>query len=136
MTLACKPITTSFILMRVLIHRRYSREERGPGHRKTRSIINADVHERQARFRQCGRWTPPAGTWEDQVQSVRVYRDETTGDLTALLDWTNGHKTHHSTDVVYSRCPQKVSTVVLCSDYKHLTSSLRCCDTTRLVYYL
>jgi chromobox protein 1 len=53
-------------------------------------------------------WTPPAGSWEDQVASIEACHDENTGKLVVYLTWKNGHKTQHGTKVVYSRCPQKV----------------------------
>ncbi|KAK9413145.1 hypothetical protein SUNI508_12030 [Seiridium unicorne] len=53
-------------------------------------------------------WTPPAGSWEDQVASIDACHDENTGKLIVYLSWKNGHKTQHDTKIVYSRCPQKM----------------------------
>ena len=53
-------------------------------------------------------WQPPAGSWEDKVESVDVVQDEVNGNLMVYLVWNNGKKTKHETSVVYKRCPQKV----------------------------
>lgn len=53
-------------------------------------------------------WKPPAGTWEDLVESLDACHDENTGKLIVYITWTNGNKTQHDTKVVYKRCPQKM----------------------------
>lgn len=53
-------------------------------------------------------WKPPSGSWEDDVDSIDACEDEDTGKLIVYLNWKNGHKTKHTTDVIYKRCPQKV----------------------------
>ncbi|KAI0168994.1 heterochromatin protein one [Hypoxylon sp. FL1284] len=53
-------------------------------------------------------WKPPAGSWEDHVESIDACHDESTGKLIVYLTWRNGHKTQHDTRTVYSRCPQKM----------------------------
>lgn len=56
-----------------------------------------------------GAWQPPAGSWEDHIDSIDVAKDDMSGKLVVFLNWKNGKKTKHNTDVVYRRCPQKVS---------------------------
>lgn len=56
------------------------------------------------------KWTPPAGSWEDQIDSIDACEDEGSGKLVVYLVWKGGHKTKHDTHVIYKKCPQKVST--------------------------
>lgn len=58
-----------------------------------------------------GAWQPPAGSWEDHIDSIDVAKDDTSTKLVVFLNWKNGKKTKHSTDVVYKRCPQKVDSL-------------------------
>lgn len=53
-------------------------------------------------------WKPPAGSWEDEVQSIDACHDENSGKLIVYLTWKNGQKTQHETKVIYQRCPQKM----------------------------
>ncbi|KAJ6436769.1 High-osmolarity-induced transcription protein 1 [Purpureocillium lavendulum] len=53
-------------------------------------------------------WTPPAGSWEDEIDSISGFDDENGGKLTVYLAWKNGKKTQHPTAVVYGKCPQKM----------------------------
>ncbi|KEZ40329.1 hypothetical protein SAPIO_CDS8171 [Scedosporium apiospermum] len=55
-----------------------------------------------------GAWQPPAGSWEDHIETIDACEDEATGKLVVFLNWKNGKKTKHNTDVVYKRCPQKM----------------------------
>ncbi len=54
-------------------------------------------------------WKPPPGSWEEHVAHLDACEDEESGSLVVYLTWKNGKKTQHSTQVVYQRCPQKVS---------------------------
>jgi chromobox protein 1 len=54
-------------------------------------------------------WKPPPGSWEDLVTTLDAAQDETTNGLIVYLDWKDGHRTKHPTEVIYKRCPQKVS---------------------------
>jgi chromobox protein 1 len=54
-------------------------------------------------------WKPPPGSWEDHVASLDACEDEESGKLMVYLTWKNGQKTQHATNVIYQRCPQKVS---------------------------
>ncbi len=56
-------------------------------------------------------WKPPAGSWEDEIESIDACHDEHTGKLMVYLTWKNGQKTQHDTKVIYQRCPQKVKSV-------------------------
>lgn len=58
-------------------------------------------------------WKPPAGSWEDEVQSIDACHDENSGKLIVYLTWKNGQKTQHETKVIYQRCPQKVRNILL-----------------------
>ncbi|KAH7021612.1 uncharacterized protein B0I36DRAFT_252854, partial [Microdochium trichocladiopsis] len=51
---------------------------------------------------------PPAGSWEDEVESFNPCHDEDCGSLVVYLTWKNGQKTQHETKVIYQCCPQKV----------------------------
>lgn len=53
-------------------------------------------------------WSPPAGSWEDDIESIDACEDEGSGKLVVYLVWRNGKKTKHTTDVIYKKCPQKV----------------------------
>ncbi|ORY62608.1 chromo domain-like protein [Pseudomassariella vexata] len=54
------------------------------------------------------KWKAPAGSWEDEVESIDACHDEQSGKLVVYLTWKNGQKTQHDTKVVYTRCPQKM----------------------------
>ncbi len=54
-------------------------------------------------------WSPPAGSWEDDIESIDACQDEGVGQLMVYLVWKNGKKTRHQTSVIYKKCPQKVS---------------------------
>ncbi|KAL0941815.1 chromo domain-containing protein [Colletotrichum truncatum] len=53
-------------------------------------------------------WTLPSGSWEDEVESIDACQDEESNALVIYLNWKNGQKTKHPTEVVYKRCPQKM----------------------------
>jgi chromobox protein 1 len=53
-------------------------------------------------------WSPPSGSWDDHIESIDACEDESTGKLIVYLNWKNGQKTKHGTEVIYKRCPQKV----------------------------
>ncbi|EAA28396.1 hypothetical protein GE21DRAFT_9232 [Neurospora crassa] len=53
-------------------------------------------------------WKPPAGSWEEHIAQLDACEDEDTHKLMVYLTWKNGHKTQHTTDVIYKRCPQKM----------------------------
>ncbi|KAH6678804.1 chromo domain-containing protein [Plectosphaerella plurivora] len=53
-------------------------------------------------------WKPPSGSWEEEIETIDACEDEESGKLIVYLNWKAGHKTKHTTDVVYKRCPQKM----------------------------
>ncbi|OAA78958.1 chromo domain-containing protein [Akanthomyces lecanii RCEF 1005] len=53
-------------------------------------------------------WSPPAGSWEDDIESIDACQDEGVGQLMVYLVWKNGKKTRHQTSVIYKKCPQKM----------------------------
>ncbi|KAK3316079.1 hypothetical protein B0H66DRAFT_560303 [Apodospora peruviana] len=53
-------------------------------------------------------WKPPAGSWEDHIETLDACEDEDTHKLMVYLTWKNGQKTQHETSVIYQRCPQKM----------------------------
>lgn len=55
---------------------------------------------------------PPAGSWENHVDVVDMYREEN-GALMVYLTWKTGEKTHHPAKQAYNRCPQKVPSLAL-----------------------
>ncbi|KAK3295135.1 uncharacterized protein B0H64DRAFT_394344 [Chaetomium fimeti] len=57
-------------------------------------------------------WKPPPGSWEEHIDHLDACEDEVSGNLMVYLTWKNGHKTQHSTKVIYQRCPQKVCYVM------------------------
>lgn len=57
----------------------------------------------------------PSGSWEEDVESIDACQDEVSGALVIYLNWKNGQKTKHPTEVVYKRCPQKVSSPIVYS---------------------
>ncbi|KND90596.1 Chromatin-associated protein swi6 [Tolypocladium ophioglossoides CBS 100239] len=54
------------------------------------------------------KWSPPAGSWEDEIESIDACEDEGSGKLVVYLIWKNGRKTRHETSVIYKKCPQKM----------------------------
>lgn len=58
-------------------------------------------------------WSPPPGSWEDDVDyvdTVEETRNPSTGKLEryAYLVWNNRRKTQHPLPHTYQKCPQKV----------------------------
>ncbi|CAM1502295.1 Fc.00g042790.m01.CDS01 [Cosmosporella sp. VM-42] len=54
------------------------------------------------------KWSPPAGSWEDEIETIDACEDEGSGKLVVYLIWKNGSKTKHDTQVIYKKCPQKM----------------------------
>lgn len=54
------------------------------------------------------KWSPPAGSWEDEIDTIDACEDEGSGKLVVYLIWKNGQKTKHDTQVIYKKCPQKM----------------------------
>ncbi|KAL6696754.1 hypothetical protein J3F84DRAFT_371086 [Trichoderma pleuroticola] len=54
------------------------------------------------------KWSPPAGSWEDEIDTIDACEDEGSGRLVVYLVWKNGRKTKHDTKVIYKKCPQKM----------------------------
>ncbi|CAK7233441.1 hypothetical protein SBRCBS47491_008611 [Sporothrix bragantina] len=50
---------------------------------------------------------PPAGSWEDEVAGVEMFRSDD-GELRVFLTWKNGSKSQHAAQQAYTRCPQKI----------------------------
>lgn len=50
---------------------------------------------------------PPAGSWEDDVVDVEMFRGDD-GELRVFLTWRNGSKSQHAAQQAYLRCPQRV----------------------------
>ncbi|RFU74650.1 chromo domain-containing [Trichoderma arundinaceum] len=55
------------------------------------------------------KWSPPAGSWEDEIETIDACEDEGSGRLVVYLVWKNGRKTKHDTKVIYKKCPQKAT---------------------------
>ncbi|KAF4447012.1 putative chromatin-associated swi6 protein [Fusarium austroafricanum] len=53
-------------------------------------------------------WSPPAGSWENEIETIDACEDEGSGKLVVYLIWKNGRKTKHDVNVIYSKCPQKM----------------------------
>ncbi|KOS20041.1 Chromo domain-containing protein 2 [Escovopsis weberi] len=53
-------------------------------------------------------WSPPAGSWEDEVLKIDFCQADPNGKLMIFLLWKNGTKTRHETSIVYKKCPQKM----------------------------
>ncbi|PNY23343.1 Chromatin-associated protein swi6 [Tolypocladium capitatum] len=49
------------------------------------------------------KWSPPAGSWEDEIESIDACEDEGSGKLVVYLIWKNGRKTKHETSVIYKK---------------------------------
>ncbi|KAF4470994.1 chromatin-associated swi6 [Fusarium albosuccineum] len=54
------------------------------------------------------KWSPPAGSWEDEIDTIDACEDEGSGKLIVYLIWKNGQKTKHDTQIIYKKCPQKM----------------------------
>ena len=54
------------------------------------------------------KWSPPSGSWEDDIEYIDACEEEGSGKLVVYLNWKNGQKTKHDTSVIYKKCPQKV----------------------------
>ncbi|KAL6402738.1 hypothetical protein AUP68_14073 [Ilyonectria robusta] len=60
-------------------------------------------------------WSPPSGSWEDEIETIDACEDGGNGKLVVFLIWKNGEKTKQT---IYKKCPQKVV-------HPSLTSSAR-----------
>ncbi|CAK7223037.1 hypothetical protein SEUCBS140593_005102 [Sporothrix eucalyptigena] len=49
----------------------------------------------------------PAGSWEDEVSGVEMFRSDD-GELRVFLTWKNGSRSQHAAQQAYTRCPQKI----------------------------
>lgn len=63
-------------------------------------------------------WQPPAGSWEDEVDTIDSCERGGGGKLIVYLIWKNGRKTKHETPVVYKKCPQKVAAILGLTNFK------------------
>ncbi|KAF4992438.1 hypothetical protein FGRMN_7183 [Fusarium graminum] len=54
------------------------------------------------------KWSPPAGSWEDEIDTIDACEDEGSGKLIVYLIWKNGHKTKHDVEIIYKKCPQRM----------------------------
>ncbi|KAG6019549.1 hypothetical protein E4U41_003179 [Claviceps citrina] len=52
-------------------------------------------------------WAPPAGSWEEEIETIDACEDQGSGRLVVYLIWKNGKKTKHDTSIIYKKCPQK-----------------------------
>lgn len=84
------------------------------------------------------KWSPPAGSWEDDIDTIDACEDEGSGRLVVYLVWKNGRKTKHDTKVIYKKCPQKVSlvtcTCLVLNLNLQLTIGRRCYYSTNAMY--
>ena len=55
------------------------------------------------------KFTPPSGSWEDEIKAVDA-AEGAEGQVQVYLTWRNGQKTQHPLETCYKRCPQKVFT--------------------------
>ncbi|EAT79442.2 hypothetical protein SNOG_13115 [Parastagonospora nodorum SN15] len=93
-------------------------EPKGPGKRKGRpSGANKSGSGTPAstakRVKQDREWSPPHGSWEDDVDYIDTVEekvDPRTGELSkfAYLVWKNDKKTQHPLKHIYQKCPQKM----------------------------
>ncbi|KAK2923441.1 Chromo shadow domain [Fusarium oxysporum f. sp. vasinfectum] len=54
------------------------------------------------------KWSPPSGSWEDEIETIDTCEENNNGYLTVYLTWKNGQKTKHDMEIIYKKCPQKV----------------------------
>ncbi|EGU86436.1 hypothetical protein FOXB_03047 [Fusarium oxysporum f. sp. conglutinans Fo5176] len=54
------------------------------------------------------KWSPPSGSWEDEIEKIDACEEDENGKLIVYLIWKNGQKTNHGTQIIYEKCPQKV----------------------------
>ena len=52
-------------------------------------------------------WSPPSGSWEDEIETIDGCEEDDNGKLVVYLIWKNSQKTKHDTQVIYKKCPQK-----------------------------
>lgn len=96
-----------------------------------------DTHPAAATPPATKKWTPPSGSWEDDIESIEACEEEgSNGKLVVYLNWKNGQKTKHDTTVIYKKCPQKVCRTLvflwgLNLRRRLLTALLRCFSSTK-----
>ncbi|SPJ79167.1 related to chromatin-associated swi6 protein [Fusarium torulosum] len=54
------------------------------------------------------KWSPPSGSWEDEIETIDACEKDNDGYLIVYIIWKNGQKTKHGTEIVYKKCPQKM----------------------------
>ncbi|KAH6960079.1 chromo domain-like protein [Ilyonectria sp. MPI-CAGE-AT-0026] len=53
-------------------------------------------------------WSPPSGSWEDEIGTIDACEVGGNGKLVVYLIWKNGEKTKHETQIIYKKYPQKM----------------------------
>ncbi|KAI5455700.1 hypothetical protein BGZ63DRAFT_136055 [Mariannaea sp. PMI_226] len=53
-------------------------------------------------------WSPPSGSWEDEMVTINACDVGSNGKLVIYLAWENGAKTKHDAQTIYGKCPQKM----------------------------
>ncbi|KAF5017738.1 hypothetical protein F66182_10308 [Fusarium sp. NRRL 66182] len=80
-----------------------------PSTTSKRSRTNAAHPSASAPPATAKKWSPPAGSWEDEIETIDACEDEGSGKLIVYLIWKNNQKTKHDVDIIYKKCPQKDS---------------------------
>ncbi|ODQ53824.1 hypothetical protein SAICODRAFT_24606 [Saitoella complicata NRRL Y-17804] len=79
-----------------------------PKRRGRKSAAN-DVNAQSVEIANGGKWTPPThkDSWEEVNLTIDTIARAEDGELMVYVDWNNGYKTVHRTDIIYDKCPRK-----------------------------
>ncbi|GAO46973.1 hypothetical protein G7K_1187-t2 [Saitoella complicata NRRL Y-17804] len=80
-----------------------------PKRRGRKSAAN-DVNAQSVEIANGGKWTPPThkDSWEEVNLTIDTIARAEDGELMVYVDWNNGYKTVHRTDIIYDKCPRKM----------------------------
>ncbi|KAI8648146.1 Chromo domain-containing protein [Fusarium sp. Ph1] len=92
---------------------------RAAGAKRRTQTVNDDSNTRPKRLRRqkahvtdetsratTEKWSPPLGSWEEEIQMISDCQEDKNGKLIVYLVWKNGEKTKHDRQVIYKKCPQ------------------------------
>ncbi|KAG7403609.1 Chromo domain-containing protein 2 [Fusarium oxysporum f. sp. rapae] len=54
------------------------------------------------------KWSPPSGSWEDEIEKIDTCEEDDNEKLIVCLIWKNGQTTKHEAQTIYKKCPQKM----------------------------
>ena len=77
-----------------------------PAQKRSRRANGGEDDFSEAKLEHAGSWVPKKSNWENEIASVdTVERDQETGKLWALVQFTNNKRSRVGMDLIHKRCP-------------------------------